>query len=157
MRYGVIVISWQVIFRDASYISGPPVGEPLLFETPCCNTSRATWSTPSEPTHRKPFFEVLWFSALVQAAVVNLFVLNLVCFISVCPCLPETGRLENTYSCCGFWLWSWLAAVVNLLVLNLLCFIFVCLYSKRQIVEHVRTEKKQNRPYPAVQGTWRPT
>ena len=41
----------------------------------------------------------LGLSALVQAAVVNLFVLNLVCFISVRPCiLPETGRLENTYS-----------------------------------------------------------
>ena len=55
---------------------------------------------------------------LVQAAVVNLFVLNLMCFISVCPCIPETSRLENTYSCCGFWLWSWLAAVVNLFVLD---------------------------------------
>ena len=38
-------------------------GEPL-FATPCCNTSRATWSTPSEPLHKKPFFEVLSFSAL---------------------------------------------------------------------------------------------
>ena len=92
-------------------------GEPL-FATPCCNTSRATWSTPSEPSHVKPFFEVLSFSALVHAAVVNLFVLNLVCFISVCPCIPETGRLKNTYSCCGFWLWSWLAAAVNLFVLK---------------------------------------
>ena len=35
-----------------------------LFATPCCNTSRATWSTPSEPSHTKPFFEVLSFSAL---------------------------------------------------------------------------------------------
>ena len=58
--------------------------------------------------------------------IVNLFVLNLVCFISVCPYIPETGRLENTYSCCGFWLWSWLAAVVNLFVLKLLYFISVC-------------------------------
>ena len=47
------------------------------------------------------------------------------------PLIPETGRLENTYSCCGFWLWPWLAAVVNLFVLNLLCFISVCLYPKR--------------------------
>ena len=69
---------------------------------------------------------------LVQAAVVNLFVLNVVCFISVCRCIPETGRLENTHSCCGFWLWSWLAAVINLFVLNLLCFISVCLYPKRE-------------------------
>ena len=35
-----------------------------LFSTPCCNTSRATWSTPSEQSHKKPFFEVLSFSAL---------------------------------------------------------------------------------------------
>ena len=60
-----------------------------------------------------------------------LFVLNLVCFISICPCIPETGRLENTYSCYGFWLWTWLAAVVNSFILNLLCFIYVCLYPKR--------------------------
>ena len=106
--------------------------EPLL-ATPCCNTSRATWSTPSEPPHKKPFFEVLSFSALfgTGCCAVNLFFFKLVCFISVCPCIPETGRLENTYSCCGFWLWSWLAAVVNLFVLNLLCFISVCLYPKR--------------------------
>ena len=68
---------------------------------------------------------------LVQAAIVNLFVLNLVCFISVRPCIPVTGRLENTYFCCGFWFWSWLAAVANLFVLIFLCFISVCLYPKR--------------------------
>ena len=45
--------------------SGPGmlIWEPL-FATSCCNTSRATWSTPSEPPPRKPFFEVLSFSAL---------------------------------------------------------------------------------------------
>ena len=71
-----------------------------------------------------------------------------------CPCIPETGRLENTYSCCGFWLWSWLAAVVNLFVLN--CASFPFAYTRNgQIVGHVRrTEKKQKRPCPAVQGTW---
>ena len=85
----------------------------------------------NHPT-RNPFLKSCRFRlCLVQAAVVNLFVLNLVCLISVCPCIPETGRLENTYSCCGFWLWSWVAAVVNLFVLNLLCFISVCLYPKR--------------------------
>ena len=59
---------------------------------------------------RNPFSKSCRFRlCLIQAAVVNLFVLNFVCFISVCPCMPETGRLENTYSCCGFWLWSgWL-------------------------------------------------
>ena len=35
-----------------------------LFATPCCNTSRATWSTQSKPSHKKPFFEVLSFSTL---------------------------------------------------------------------------------------------
>ena len=126
-----------------------------LFATPCCTTSRATWSTPSEPPQKKPFFEVLWFSALVQAAVVNLFVLNLVCFISVCPCIPETVRLENTYSCCGFWLWSWLTVAVNLFVLNLLCVIFVCLYPKRADCR-TRTyrEETKKRPCLTVQGTW---
>ena len=105
--------------------------EPLL-ATPCCNTSRATWSTPSDHPTRNPFLKSYRFRlCLAQAAVVNLFVLNLVCFISVCPCIPETGRLENTYSCCGFWLWSWLAAVVTLFVLSLLCFISFCLYPKR--------------------------
>ena len=81
-------------------------GEPL-FSTPCCNTSRATWSTPSEPPHWKPFYEGLWFSALVQAAVVNLFVLNLVCFIPFTPVYPKragwrTRILEKSYCCCGF-------------------------------------------------------
>ena len=42
----------------------------------------------------KPFFKVLWFSALVQAAVVNLFVLNLRCFIFVCPCIPSLTSLR---------------------------------------------------------------
>ena len=81
-----------------------------LFATPCCNTSRATWSTPSEPSQMKPFFEVLSFSALFDPGCCCQHVcLNLVWFISVCPCIPETGRLENTYSCCVFWLWSgWL-------------------------------------------------
>ena len=106
---------------------------------------------------RNPFLKCCRFRlCLVQAAVVKLFVLNLVCFISVCPCIPGTGRLENKYSCCGFWLWSWLAAVVNLFVLNLLCFISVYLVYTRNghIVEHVRTEKKQKRPCRAVRGTW---
>ena len=104
-----------------------------LFATPCCNTSRATCSTLSEPPHRKPFFEVLSFSAVFGTGCCC----QLVCFEfgvlhSVCPCIPETGRLENTYSCCGFWLWSWLAAVVNLFVLNLVCFIpFAPVYPKR--------------------------
>ena len=120
----------------------------------------------NHPT-RNPFLKSCRFRlCLVQAAVVNLFVLNMLCFISVCPCiLPGTGRLEDKYSCCGFWLWSWLAAVVKLFVLKLLCFISVCLVYTRngQIVEHVRTEKKQKKTLPRRPGhvaprgafTWR--
>ena len=105
-----------------------------LFATPCCNTSRATWSTPSEPSHKKPFFEDLSFSSLFGTSGCCC---QLVCFEFGAlhfrlPCIPGTGKLENTYSCCGFWLRSWLAAVVNLFVLNLLCFISVCLYPNRE-------------------------
>ena len=46
------------------------VREPL-FVTPCCNTSRATWSTPSEPSHKNPFFEDLSFSALLHEKCCN--------------------------------------------------------------------------------------
>ena len=110
----------------------------------------------NHPT-RNPFLKSCCFRlCLIQAAVVNLFVLNLVCFISVCPCIPETGRLENTYSCCVFCFG--LAGCCCQLV----CFEFVVLHFRLpipetlngQIVEHVlRTEKKQKRPCPAVQGT----
>ena len=65
---------WQII--DSS----------LQFATSCCNTSIATWSTPSESPDNKPFLEVysccgfwLWFWP--AAVVVNLFVLNLVYFV----------------------------------------------------------------------------
>ena len=144
-------VRWIIVTNVSAYLQSmdcqrepqPKHREPL-FATPCCNTSRATWSSPSEPHHMKPLFEVLWFAALVQAAVVNFFVLNLVCFISVCPCIPETGRLENMCSCCGFWLWSWLAAFVNLFVLNLLCFISVCLYPKRTDCRTRTYREKQN-------------
>ena len=33
-----------------------------LFTTSCCNTSIATWSTPSKPPHKKPFLEVYYSS-----------------------------------------------------------------------------------------------
>ena len=57
--------------RMSSRATGPVVQSRVslllrepLFATPCCNTSRATWSTPSEPPHRKPSFEVLSCSAV---------------------------------------------------------------------------------------------
>ena len=99
----------------------------------------------NHPT-RNPFLKSCRFRlCFVQAAVFNLFVLNLVCFISVCPCIPETGRSENTYSCCGFWLWSWLAAVVNLFVLNLLCFISV-----KHTCTHIHTHSTYKHPSTCV-------
>ena len=71
-----------------------------------------------------PFLKSCRFRlCLVQAAVVNLFVLNLVCFISVCPCIPETGRLENTYV---LPLW-YLALVLAGCCCQLVCFKFVVL------------------------------
>ena len=57
----------------------------------------------------------------------------------------------RVYSCCGFWLWSWLAAVVNLFGLSLVCFV-APVYPKRA-GWRTRTEKKKKRPC-AVQGTW---
>ena len=73
-------------------------GEPL-FATSCCNTSIATWSTPSEPPHQKPFFEVnsccgFWLWSWL--AVVNLFVLNLVCFVA--PVNPKRAGWRDMFS-----------------------------------------------------------
>ena len=96
-------------------------------------TPRATWSTPSEPSHKKPFFDVLSFPALFGPGCCC----QLVCFefgvlYFRLPLYTRKGQVgENKYSCCGSWLWSWLAAAVNLFVLNMLCFISVCLYLKR--------------------------
>ena len=125
-----------------------------LFATPYCNTSRATWSTPSEPSHKKPFFEVLSFSALFGpgCSVVNLFVLNLACFISVCPGIPETWYLALVLAGCCF--------------VNFVCFEFVVLhfrlpiYPKRETGRLSNTyvqrrNKKDLAPPPRARGsTW---
>ena len=99
---GVVFLNIGQVFPGST---GYAYGKPL-FATPCCNTSRATWLTPSEPPHRKSFFEVLSFSAVFDTGCCC----QLVCFeIGVLHfrlplyTIPETGRLENTYSC-GFWL-----------------------------------------------------
>ena len=107
-------------------------GEPL-FSTPCCNTSRATWSTPSEPPHKKPFFEVLSFSAVFgTGCCCQLVYFEFGVLHFRLPLYTRNGQVgKHVYSSCGFWLWSWLAAVVNLFVLNLLCFISVNQYPKR--------------------------
>ena len=129
--------------------------EAPLFATPCCNISRATWSTPSEPSHRKPFFEVLSFSTLFGPGCCC----QLICFeFGVLhfrlPRYTRKGQVGEHVLLLWFWLWSWLAAVVNLFVLNF-CASFPFAYTRNgQILEHVRTKKKQKRPCPAVQGTW---
>ena len=139
-------------FQDTLFLCGKP-----LFATPCCNTSRATWSTPSEPSHKKPFFEVLSFSTFFGSGCCR----QLVCFeFGVLrfrlPLYTRNGQVGEP-SCCGFWFWSWLAAVVNLFVLKLLCFISVCLYPKRADYRtHVqRRNKKDLAPPSRVRGsTW---
>ena len=120
---------------------------------PCCNTSRATWSKPSEPPHMKPFFEVLSFSAVFGTAGCCC---QLVCFeFGVLhlrlPMDTRNGQVgEDVLP-----LW-YLALVLAGCCCQFVCFEFVVLRFRLngQIVEHVRTEKKQKRPCPAVQGTW---
>ena len=129
-----------------------------LFATPTCNTSRATWSTPSEPYHKKPFSEILSFSALFGPGCCC----QLVCF--------EFGVLHfrlRLYTRNGqvgehvLLLW-FLALVPAGCCCQLVCFKFVVLHFRLpipetrngQIIEHVRTEKKQKRPCSTVQGTW---
>ena len=135
--WGPIKTDWEFVLGSLSVYSKGPVapvvqlGEPL-FATPCCNTSRATWPTTSEPSHKKPFFEVLSFSALFDPSCCC----QLVCF-EFCvlhfrlPLYTRNGQVgEHVLS--YFFALVWLAAVVNLFVLNLLCLISVCLYPKRE-------------------------
>ena len=119
--------------KDAAAELGRNPGEPL-FATPCCNTSRAAWSTPSEPSHKKPFFEVLSFSALFDPAGCCY---QLVCFeFGVLhfrlPLYTRNGQVGEHVHLLWFLALVWLAAVVNLFVSNLLCLISVCLYPKRE-------------------------
>ena len=111
---------------------GKTCREPL-FATPCCNTSRATWSTPSEPSHNKPFFEVLSFSALFDPGCCC----QLVCFeVGMLhfrlPLYTRNGQDGEHVLLLWFLALVWLAAVINLFVLTLLCLISVCLYPKRE-------------------------
>ena len=123
-------------------------GEPL-FATPCCNTSRATWSTPSEPSHKKPFFEVVSFSALFGPGCCC----QLVCFqFGVLhfrfPIYTRNGQVGAHVLLLWFlsFVWFWLVAVVNLFVLNLLCFISVCLYSTRKRADcRTRTYREETK------------
>ena len=109
----------------------------------------------NHPT-RNPFLKIcLVRLCLVQAAVVNLFVLNLVCFISVCL-YTRNGQVGE-----HILLW-FLALVLASCCCQFVCFEFVVLHFRLpipetrngQIIEHVRTEKKQKKTCPAVQGTW---
>ena len=130
-----------------------------LFATPCCNTSRATWSTPSEPPHKKPFFEVLSFSAVFRTGCCC----QLVCFeFGVLhfrlPLYTRNGQVGEHMLLLWFWLWSWLAAVVNLFVLNLLCFISVCPkradYRTRTYREEIKKTLPRRPGHAAPRGTF---
>ena len=73
--------AWRVTLREP------------LFATPCCNTSRATWSTPSELPHKKPFFEVLSFSAVFGTGCCRQLVyFEFGVLHSVCPCIHYPKR-----------------------------------------------------------------
>ena len=136
---------------------GDVTREPL-FATPCCKTSRATWSAPSKPSHKKPFFEDLSFAALFGTGCCC----QLVCFeFGVLhfrlPLYTRNGQVGEHVLLLWF-----LALVLASCCCQLVCFEFVVLHFRLytpetrngQIIEHVRTEKKQKRPCPAVQGTW---
>ena len=99
------------------------LGEPL-FATPCCNTSRATWLTPPESSHKKPFFEVLSFSALFGPGCCC----QLVCFeFGVLhfrlPLHTRNGQVGEQVHL--FW---FLALVLAVCCCKLVCFEFVVLH-----------------------------
>ena len=82
--------------------------------------------TPSEPSHKKPFFEVSSFSALFGPGCCC----QLVCFeFGVLhfhlPLYTRNGQVGEHVILfnCGFWLWSWLVDVVTFV-----CFEFVVLH-----------------------------
>ena len=105
-------------------------GEPLL-ATPCCNTSHATWSTPSEASHRKPFFEVFSFSALFGSGCCW----QLVCFeFGVLhfrlPLYTRNGQVGEHVLLLWF-----LALVLAGCCCQLVCFEFVVLHFRLPIPE----------------------
>ena len=94
-----------------------------LFATPCCNTSRATWPTPSESSHKKPFFEVLSFSALFDPGCccqLVCFELNSIIQFGVLhfrlPLDTRNGQVGEHVPLLWFLALVWLAAVVNVFV-----------------------------------------
>ena len=107
-----------------------PTWKPL-FATPSCNTSRATWSTPSEPPPRKPFFEVLSFSALFGTGCCC----QLVCFeFGVLhfrlPLYTRNGQVGEHVLLLWF-----LALVLAGCCCQLVCFEFVVLHFRLPIPE----------------------
>ena len=137
-----------------------------LFATPCCNTSRATWSPPSEPPHKKPFFEVLSFSAVFGTSCCC----QLVCFeFGVLhfrlPLYNRNGQIGEHVLLLWF-----LALVLAGFCCQLVCFEFVVLHFRLpipetrngQIIEakgadyRTRTYREETKKTfcPAVQGTW---
>ena len=112
----------------------------------------------NHPT-RNPFLKSCRFRlCLVQAAVVvNLFCFEFGVLHFRLPRYTRNGQVGEHV----FLLW-FLALVLAGCCCQLVCFEFVVLHFRLpipetrngQIIEHVRTEKKQKRPCPAVQGTW---
>ena len=89
---------YQCEWHRITRMTGPDCGEPL-FATPCCNsTSRATWSTPSEPPHMNPFLKScgfrLWSRLLLSTCLKKM---NLLCFISVCLYPKRAGWRTRTF------------------------------------------------------------
>ena len=123
--------------------------ELLFLATPCCNTSLATWSTPSESPDTKPFFEVfLWFSALFGP---GCCCCQLVCFefgvLHFClPLYTRNGQVgEHVLLLWGLALI--LAGCCCQLVCFgfLLCFIAVCLYLQRADCRRTRTYREETK------------
>ena len=113
-----------------------------------------------------PFLKSCRFRlCLVQAAVVNLFILNLRCCCQLVyfefgvlhfrlPLYTRNGQIGEHVLLLWF-----LALVLAGCCCQLVCFeccaSFPFAYTRNgQIVEHVRRTEKQKRPCPAVQGTW---
>ena len=105
-----------------------------LFATPCCNTSRATWSTPSVPPHMKPFLGSLVVCGFGPGCCCRLvcFEFGVLHFRLLVPVYPKRAgwRTRTLVVVFGFGP-GWLLLSTCLKKMNLFCFISVCLYPKR--------------------------
>ena len=119
-----------------------PLSWEPLFATPCCNTSRATWSTPSEPSHKKLFFEVLSFSALFGPGCCC----QLVCFEfgvlhSRLPLYTRNGQVGEHVI---FLLWYLALVLAGCCFVNFVCVEFVVLHFRLPIYPKRETGRLSN-------------